>query len=253
MWLKNSDLIVKTVFTALLIGCSIPSYSLEETPSKVHSDVIWQASFEGQTLDGWNYLLHPLGIQISNEHAFGGEYAAKISLEGSQDFIWYNNPKLNRSEMQYKPNSVIEGKQTHMRFSFMLPELFTNSRHEFAYWESTQSYQQLMRFNLAANRLSFSPAIGIQKNKTLWTREDLQPGVWYTIDMRILWSSSESLGRISIYLDGKSVLSKHSMQTLLKNEAAFIQLGILRDQTDLVETIWIDEVLELSTDWAAQD
>lgn len=250
MWLKNSDLIVKTVFAALLIGCSSVSYSLEKATSKAGSKVIWHASFEGQSLDEWDYLLHPQGIQISNEHVFAGQYAAKISLKGSQDFIWYNNPTLNRSEMQYKPNSVKDGNRTHIRFSFMLPKLFTDARHEFAYWESTASYQQLMRFNIAANRLSFSPAIGIQKNAILWMLEDLQAGVWYTIDMRILWSSSESLGRISIYLDGKSVLLNHSMQTLLKNEAAFIQLGILRDQTDLVETIWIDEVLELIT---AQD
>lgn len=230
---------LQSLFCVFLVGAGCSNSRFETR---------WHADFEDQSLEQWSYLLHPQGIEVSDEHAFAGQYAAKVTLEGTEDFIWYNNPALNRSEMQYKPNSIKEGDQTHIRFSFMLPRLFSDARHEFAYWESDGSYQQLMRFNIAANRLSFSPALGLQKNDVLWTMNTLDAGVWYTVDMRIKWSSDENFGSISIDLNGENVVANHTMQTLLKNEGAFIQLGILRDQTDAIETIWIDEVLEFKAD-----
>lgn len=205
------------------------------SPAKFHAD------FETQSLANWNYVLHPQGVEISNDHSFAGNYAAKIQVKGSPDYVWYNNPALNRSELQYLPQTVNEGGTTDISFAFMLPELFSHARHEFAYWESNKSYRQIMRFMIRANEIVFQSTIDKQSH---WQYQKLTAGQWYQLRMRIEWSSKPQQGAISIWFDQQLVVDAQAITSLYADEGAFIQLGILRDLVSSPESIWIDEVIE---------
>lgn len=207
------------------------------------SETVWQADFESQHLKNWHYLLNKQGISISDQHQSQGTYAAKVTVKGEADYLWHGKPFLNRVEMQYKPKSVVSGGETIMAWDVMFPELLSDARHEFAYWESDQSYQQIMRFDIAANRISFKPS---NSNSPLWQFEGLEPLTWYSLAMRVRWSTTAESGFVSLWFDGQQVLDEVPMATLLNDqEKAFIQFGILRDQTDKPETLWLDNVREL--------
>jgi hypothetical protein len=47
---------------------------------------------------------------------------------------------------------------------------------------------------------------------------------------------------VSITFNNELVLDEKAMATLIKNEKPFLQLGILRDQQDAIETIYLDDV-----------
>lgn len=205
------------------------------------AQVIWQDNCEQMSLEGWSYILNKQGISCSSEHKLVGQNATKVIIEGTDDYLWNNQASLNRVELQYAPDSVAEGQSTFFGWSFMLPNLRYNQPHEFGYWESNKHYQQIMRFTLDKNTLSFGPSNG----KILWHYTSLKAEQWYDIAMHIHWSNSPQLGFVTIWFDGQKVVDRASMKTLKSaQELAFIQLGILRQQVDKQETIWLDNIRE---------
>ncbi len=213
-------------------------------PALATADTLWKSDFESGNLDNWHYLLNKQGISISDQYQSQGAYAAKITVKGDANYLWHGKSFLNRVEMQYKPDTVADKGNTVMTWDVMFPELLSNARHEFAYWESDKSYQQIMRFDIAANRLSFRPSTSSQP---LWQFDELKPQTWYSMAMHVHWSAKPDEGFVSLWFDGQQVLDKAPMATLLnEQEKAFIQFGILRDQTDRHETIWLDNVRELA-------
>lgn len=234
--------------TVLLSACSSLEQPDQHPPEP---NVIWRADFESASLANWHYLLNPQGIKISNENAADGKYAAHIMLQGTDDYLWNANPELNRSELQYQSRSVFEGSRTHLSFKFMLPETLPNTKHEIAYWESNKTYQQIMRFTLFGNRLSFGPS-NSQNALNAQTIGDqaieILPMTWYRVDMYINWSvENASVNvRINNQLENNELeLANLSFPTLIdENEQAFFQIGLLRAQDDQAISIWIDDVVE---------
>lgn len=213
---------------------------------QVSANIYWRGDFETGDLAQWAYLLNPAGITLSREHKAGGEYAARITIQGNPKYLWNNDPTLNRVELQYRPDSQrsAEGSDLYFGWSFMLPALFTRNRHEFGYWESSPSYRQIMRFNLSATAISFQ--IG---SKPLWKSADIIVSKqWHDIAMHIHWSADPQKGYVSVWFDGAPVVTQAPGQTLIPgDDRVFIQLGILRDLTDTVEEIYIDSALETSS------
>ena len=198
----------------------------------------WQTDFENKTLDNWSYLLNPQGISIVPINETETEHAAKITIKGTEDFLWKGLDFLNRSEMQFKPAQVQAGQQTQLSWKFMVPELFSDKRHEIAYWESDTSYKQIMRFNLEGERFYFSDSKGTNKVDLV----SVSKNTWYHVEMAITWSPLATLGRVSVCVDGTQYVSNIPIATLVEDESVFFQIGILRDRTDIVESILIDDV-----------
>lgn len=198
----------------------------------------WQSNFENETLDKWSYLLNPQGISIEAINAAKTEHAAKVTIQGTEDFLWNGLDFLNRSELQYKPSSVKLGQQTQLSWKFMVPELFSEARHEFAYWESDKSYQQIMRFNLEGKHFYFSDSKGQVKVKL----NEVSKNKWYLVEMAIDWSPQKTKGKVTICVDGIQYASKTPIASLIDEESVFFQIGILRDRTDIEESIYIDDV-----------
>ena len=227
--------LVLVLFSLLSAACNHTLFS-----TKIH---YWSSDFSDPTLGEWSYQLNAQGIKVVNLDDDPSNPVARITIEGSEDYLWNGQPTLNRSELQHKPKGVAEGNMTTVKWRFMLPKLFTDSRHEFAYWESDASYQQIMRFNLSANRISFTDNSGV----TAWSNARLQANKWYSMQMNIKWSTDANAGQVSIFFDEELVLDKHNTKTLLDNEKAFIQFGILRDQQSTQETIYLDDVESFNT------
>lgn len=212
------------------------------TPWVANAEMLWKADFEAGNFDNWSYLLNKQGLSISTNHSSEGKFAAKITVQGKPDYLWHAKPYLNRVELQHKPKTVAPDKDTYIAWDVMFPKLLSNKRHEFAYWETDRRYQQIMRFDIAANRISFK--FSDQKD-VLWEFSELKPLTWYSMAMQIHWSDDAQKGSVSIWFDDEKVLDNANMITLPDiSEKAFIQLGILRDLHPQSETLWLDNVRE---------
>lgn len=211
--------------------------------SSLAAKTLWKADFEtGDTIQ-WHWMANPSAITVSQECAFDGKYAGKIVLSGEDKFLWNGRADLNRSEFNYKPaaSSTHEGQQTFYAFSFYLPEAFsTIGRHELGYWEADQSWQQMMRFNIDGEDISFKASTN---ENYFWTQEKgAQAGKWHKVAMHVFWSTDPQKGFAQVWLDGAHK-GKYFFQTLPKADAnMFNQIGILRNQQETVETIFIDKV-----------
>jgi hypothetical protein len=71
----------------------------------------------------------------------------------------------------------------------------------------------------------------------------LTPGTWHRVVFHIVWSTDAAVGEVSLWFDGAKVVDAVKVRTFANNRA-FIQLGILRDTIQTVETLIIDEALE---------
>ena len=218
----------------LLVLLSISSASQSKT--------LWKADFETGDTHQWHWIANPEAISVSTECAFDGKYSGKIRLTGEDKFLWHGNADLNRSEFHYTPEkgSTYEGNETFYSFSFYLPEAFTyEGRHELGYWESNQTWQQIMRFNIQGEDFSFTATA--QESPFWIEKKGAKAKQWHKVAMHIFWSTDPKKGFTEIWLDGKN-MGKYFFQTLLVADAEmFNQVGILRNQQQKIETIYIDK------------
>ena len=206
--------------------------------------MLWQADFEQAELSNWHYVLHPQGISIGMPPVKHCGNAAKLTVLGDADYLWKGNPALNRVELQYRPDSVSAGGQTYFSWYFMLPEVLPAQIHQIAYWESDQTYQQIMRLQMYGEQLRFFHTLS---NQHIGESVSIEPGVWYQLAMSIKWYDESAHGAVSISLNGAPIVSNAKLKTLVSaQEKAFIQLGMLREKAAKPVTIWLDHVSEVS-------
>lgn len=207
-----------------------------------HAKVLWTADFETGDTQQWHWIANPEAASVSQECRFDGKFAGKITLSGDAKYLWNGNADLNRSEFHYTPEkgSTHEGKETFYSFSFYLPEAFSLiGRHELGYWESDQTWQQIMRFNIHGEDFSFKATA--QENPFWIEKNGAKSKQWHKVAMHIFWSTDPKKGFAEIWLDGKN-MGKHFFQTLLVADAEmFNQVGILRNQQEKAEVIYIDK------------
>lgn len=203
---------------------------------------LWQADFETGDTKQWHYIVNPEATSASKECSFDGKYSGKISLTGEDKFLWKGRADLNRSEFHFTPEkkSTHEGKETFYGFSFYLPEAFSNEgRHELGYWESDKDWQQIMRFNIEGEDFSFKET---SRDSAFWTQKNgAKAKQWHKVAMHIFWSTDPEQGFAEVWLDGKA-MGKHHFQTLPNKKAdMFNQVGILRNQQQKTEVIYVDK------------
>ncbi|WP_299574179.1 heparin lyase I family protein [uncultured Shewanella sp.] len=272
--IKNSASVVAvTTLVALilaitLIGSAKPSLAesaLVQADNSVISTGIWHENFDEQSLDKWSYILHPQGISIrpkpnpaitsalppTSTSAMAQDYAALIEITGEQSYLWRGIDALNRVELQHKPAYTREGQTTIVSWQFMLPNLFSDDTHQIAYWESDKTYRQSYRLQLNGARMSLVSNIAKtvvisdqpetqNVQQALWQFDDIKTNVWYTVKLATLWSMNK--GHIQVSLDNQQQVDL-TLQTLVaSNENMFVQLGVLRERSERVESIWLDDV-----------
>lgn len=211
--------------------------------------IVWTGDFETGDLSQFNYVLN--GTVNRNTYASAvqdlvlqGAYAARIELHN--DAVWPNG--LRRVELQHlpEPPRTAEGATTCFAWSFHLPEpLPEDPGHTLGYWESQNSYQQMMAFNTNGDDIRF---ITQQPRYTEhWNAPDvLTPGVWHRLAMCVLWSQDPGVGTVDVWFDGEQVVTAAAAKTLADGNPHFAQIGLLRGNVDYdgVPVIYIDDVLE---------
>ena len=211
--------------------------------------IVWTGDLETGDLSQFNYVLN--GDVDGNVYAnavqdlvLQGAFAARIELHN--DAVWPNG--LRRVELQHLPDAArtAEGATTCFAWSFHLPEaLPEDPGHTLGYWESQNSYQQMMAFNSNGDDLRF---ITQQPSYTEhWNAQDvLTAGVWHRIAMCVLWSQDPGVGTVDVWFDGEQVVTAAAAKTLADGNPHFAQIGLLRGNVDYdgVPVIYIDDVLE---------
>jgi uncharacterized protein (TIGR03382 family) len=204
---------------------------------EARAEVLFKGDLETGDFEQFTYLLKEEGLSIVTDPVAEGKNAAKISISNKE--LWTNG--LNRVEVQYKPADahLTEGKDIYYGFSFYLPEALTADNHQILYWETNETYQQVMQLAVEGQKMRFAT----QKPawKVHWEADDVAtPGKWHRVAIHVKWSADAAAGQVDLWLDGMQVVTAGKAQTFL-GTTAFVQHGILRDTIDKVETLYFDD------------
>lgn len=218
-------------------------------PSAASAAPVWVGDLETGDLSQWSGVLNGdingmAYASVSGEEVVQGQWAARIELHN--DAVWPNG--LKRVELNHSPadGRTAEGAVLFFAWSFYLPTtLPAEPTQQIGYWESADSYKQMMAFEISGERMSFSTR---QPNNVIHWDEDgvATAGVWHRLAMRILWSKDPAIGTVDVWLDGEQVVTAAPAKTLNDDNPHFTQVGLLRGQVDFddVAVILIDDAVE---------
>jgi polysaccharide lyase-like protein len=153
----------------------------------------------------------------------------------------------DRIEFQHQPNppGTAEGTERYFGWSVFVPKALTNNMHALGFFETRNSWRQLMSVEARGEDLQYSTRVPYALR---WKGPGkLTPGRWHDFAVHVLWSRDAAKGFVEFWFDGKPEVPRASMATLLDDNAAFFQLGLFRATTVIPETLIIDEVIEATT------
>lgn len=209
--------------------------------------VVWTGDFETGDVSQWSGTLNGQHISVVKMPVADGMFSGQVQL--TNDAVWPNG--LKRVEFNHSPEAArtAEGAQTFFAWSFYLPQtLPVDPTQQIGYWESNQSYQQMMAFEVSGEHISFSTRQ--PQNKVQWQADGkVKAGVWHRIAMRIVWSKDPAVGLVDVWFDNEQVLSGGGAKTLADDNAHFTQVGLLRGKIEFQDApvIVIDDAAEGDT------
>lgn len=203
---------------------------------------VWVGGFETGDLSQWSFVAHGEYVDIESELVGEGRLAARVELHN--DAVWPNG--LKRVELQHLPEAqrTAEGATTYFAWSFYLPEALPEQYDQaIGYWETNNSFQQSMAFNVQGDDIVF--ATRRPSNVQQWQASDVvTPGVWHRIAMGVTWSTGQ--GSVDVWFDGVQVVDDAQAQTKPDGNPLFVQIGLLRDAYEFADTpvIVLDDAVE---------
>lgn len=221
--------------TSALVACVA-------SPATAAATETWRGDMETGNLGQWSYQLNAEGLSVVDDVVFQGEHAAKVEI--TPERLWSNG--LNRVELQRKPATELtrNGTEVYFGWSLYVPTALTDADHQLGYWETEQTFAQVMSLHARGKNLSFNTN---QPAKEHWRGEGrLTPGQWHRVVYHVVWSDKADSGKVSLWFDGEKVVDNATARTYL-DQPAFIQIGILRDTIDDEETLYLDEAFEGSS------
>lgn len=218
-------------------------------PLSAEAAPVWVGDFETADLSQMSFVLNPMVGEntyafTQTEEVAQGDHAARIELHN--DAVWPNG--LKRVELQHRPEDgrTADGQTTFFAWSVYLPDVLPEEpSQQIGYWESNDSFQQVMTFQVVGATLRF--VTRRPQSQVQWEGENvLTAGQWHRIAMEIQWSTNARLGAVSLWFDGDQVVDGAPAQTLADGNTHFIQMGLLRgaEEFDDVPVILIDHALE---------
>jgi hypothetical protein len=206
------------------------------------SHVIWRGDFETGTLEQWPGAPRSAAVKIVREPVRAGKYAVRI--DGSNAAL---RGKLDRIEFQHQPAppGAAEGSERYFSWSVYLPKRFTDTSHVVGYFETRNSWSQVMSFEATGEDLKFSTR---QPYQLHWTgKGKLTPGRWHDFVVHVLWSRDPAKGFVEVWFDGEKVVPLAKTATLKDENVVFFQVGFARETSDVPESILIDHCVEGTT------
>ena len=212
------------------------------TAAHVSAEVIWRGDFETGTTAQWRGAPKTDSIKVVEDPVREGKYALRIdgtnaARKGDRD----------RIEFQHQPDppGTDEGTERYFGWSVFLPKKFTDGVHNVGYFESRNSWRQLMSFEVRGEDILYTTRVPYARH---WNgKGKLTAGRWHDFAVHILWSRDPAKGFVEVWFDGEQVVPKTMTATLLNENPAFFQIGLMRETSDVPETIFIDHVIEATT------
>jgi hypothetical protein len=206
------------------------------------AEVLWRGDFETGNLEQWNGAPKSDGVKIVQEPVREGKYALRIDGTNAA-----RKGALDRIEFQHqpKPPGTAEGTERYFGWSVYLPKKFIDVVHAVGYFETRNSWSQLMSFEARGEDLKFSTRVPYMLH---WTgKGKLTPGRWHDFALHVLWSRDPAKGLVEVWFDGETVVPPTKTATLRDENVAFFQIGLMRETSDVPESIILDHVVEATT------
>jgi hypothetical protein len=206
------------------------------------AEVVWRGDFETGTLEQWKGAPKSDGVKIVQAPVREGKFACRI--DGSNAA---RKGALDRIEFQHQPEppGTAEGAERYFGWSVYLPKKFIDVTHHVGYFETRNSWSQLMSFEAKGEDLKFSTRVPY---KLQWTGNGkLTPGRWHDFAVHVLWSRDPAKGYVEVWFDGENIVPLVKTATLKDENAAFFQVGFIRETSDVPESILIDHIVEATT------
>jgi hypothetical protein len=210
--------------------------------SSAFAEVLWRGDFETGNLDQWKVASKLAGVKIVQAPVRAGKYALRIDGTNAA-----NKNGRDRIELHHqpKPPGTAEGTERYFGWSIFLPQKFMNTPHSVGYFETRNSWRQLMAFEAKGEDVQFSTRVPY---KLHWVgKGKLTPGRWHDFAVHVLWSRDPAKGFVEVWFDGTQVVPRTKTATLLDENVAFFQIGLFRETSAVPETILIDHVIEATT------
>src|SRR5437870_5799103 len=188
--------------------------------TSVSADVLWRGDFETGTTEQWQGAPKSASIKIVTEPVRAGKYALRIDGTNAA-----KKGKLDRIEFQHqpKPPGTAEGTERYFGWSVYLPQKFSDTHHSVGYFETRNSWRQLMNFEARGEDLLFTTRVPYARR---WVgKGKLTAGQWHDFAVHVLWSRDPKKGFVEVWFDGEKVVPRVSTATLLDGNVAFFQLG----------------------------
>jgi Polysaccharide lyase len=211
------------------------------TASTVSAEVIWRGDFETGDTKQWKGAPKD-GVTVVKDPVREGKYALRIDGTNAA-----KKGKLDRIEFQHQPKSpgTDEGTERYFGWSVYLPKKLTDANHSLAYFETRNSWSQLMAFEVKGEDIQFTTRVPYKQQ---WRgKGKMTAGQWHDFAVHVLWSRDAEKGFVEVWFDGEKVVPLTKTATLKDENVAFLQLGLLRETSDVPETIIIDHVTEATT------
>lgn len=211
-------------------------------PNHSLAEVIWRGDFESGDTSQWRSTPKAEGIQVVTEPVREGKYALRIDGTDAA-----KRGTLDRIEFQHQPAppGTAEGTERYFGWSVFVPNKLTDDFHSAGYFESRNSWRQLMAFEVRGEDIEFSTRVPYKKH---WSgKEKFTAGRWHDFVVHVLWSRDPAKGFVEVRYDGEIVVPKTMTATLRDENPAFLHVGFMRSTSAAPETIVIDHIVEGTT------
>jgi hypothetical protein len=206
------------------------------------AQAIWRGDFETGDLGQWSGPPKADLVKVVTDVVREGKFAVRI--DGSNAAKRGN---LDRIEFQHQPKPAgnAEGAERWYGWSVYLPKKFTDGLHVVGYFETRNSWSQLMSFEARGEDLQFSTRAPY---KLHWSAKGkLTAGRWHDFAVHVVWSRDPAKGLVEVWFDGENVVPPARISTLKDENPFFLQVGFARETSDVPESILIDHVVEGTT------
>jgi Polysaccharide lyase len=205
------------------------------------AEVLWRGDFETGDTSQWTGAPKD-GVKIVTDPVRAGKYALRI--EGTNAA---RKGKFDRIELQHqpKPPGTAEGTDRYFGWSVYLPKKLTDATHSLGYFETRNSWSQLMSFEVKGEDILFTTR---QPYTRHWSgKGKMTAGKWHDCALHVLWSRDPKKGLVEVWFDGEQVVPLTKTATLRDENVAFFQIGLFRETSEVPETIVVDDVIEATT------
>jgi hypothetical protein len=219
-------------FLLMFLGLSVNAVSAE---------VIWRGDFETGDTKQWKGAPRD-GVTIVQDPVRAGKYALRIDGTNAA-----RKGKHDRIELQHQPEppGTAEGAERYFGWSVYLPRKLTDANHSLGYFETRNSWSQLMAFEVKGEDILFTTRVPYTRH---WSgKGKLTAGKWHDFAVHVLWSRDPGKGFVEVWFDGEKVVPLTRTATLRDENVAFFQIGLFRETSDVPETIILDHVIEATT------